>query len=53
MRTFAPTGLSLPMKLMQEIDNQRGDVPRSKYILRLIQKGLNTTGIESKSANIR
>ena len=42
MKKFAPTGLSLPMKLMNEIDGQRGDVPRSRYILKLIQKAMNT-----------
>jgi hypothetical protein len=33
-----PVGISLPTKLIQKIDTERKDVPRSKYILRLIEK---------------
>ncbi|WP_161486431.1 hypothetical protein [Candidatus Nitrosocosmicus hydrocola] len=42
MKKYAPTGLSLPVKLMNEIDLQRGDVSRSRFILRMIQKVLET-----------
>jgi metal-responsive CopG/Arc/MetJ family transcriptional regulator len=27
-------GITLPVSLLQEIDNKRGDIPRSKYIRR-------------------
>jgi len=33
-------GLSLPEELIAAIDEYRGDVTRSKYILRLIEEGL-------------
>jgi hypothetical protein len=33
-----PLGISLPTKLIEKIDTERKDVPRSKYILRLIEK---------------
>ena len=33
------TGLSLPEELMQRIDRERGDVPRSRFLLRLIEAG--------------
>jgi len=37
MRKNAQTGISLPIELMQKIDQERGDIPRSKFIFRLIQ----------------
>jgi len=33
-----PVGISLPTKLIEKIDTERKDVPRSRYILRLIEK---------------
>ena len=35
-----PIGISLPEDIIQEIDTQRGDVARSRYILRLIEASL-------------
>lgn len=32
-----PVGISLPRELMEEIDLQRGDIPRSKYIVRALK----------------
>jgi hypothetical protein len=37
-----PVGISLPTKLIEKIDTKRKDVPRSKYILRLIEKEVHT-----------
>lgn len=34
------TGLSLPENTIEYIDDQRGDISRSKYILRIIEKNL-------------
>jgi hypothetical protein len=34
------TGLSLPEGIVKSIDSQRGDISRSKYILRIIEKNL-------------
>lgn len=34
------TGISLPHKVIKALDDQRGDVSRSKYILRIIEKVL-------------
>ena len=31
-------GISLPTKLMKKIDVERGDVPRSRYVLRILEK---------------
>ena len=38
MKRYTPTGLSLPTDLMHKIDCDRGDVPRSRYLLRIIEK---------------
>jgi hypothetical protein len=38
MKRFTATGLSLPVRLMQEIDKNRGDIPRSRYLLRVLEK---------------
>lgn len=38
MRKRVPTGLSLPIEMMQKIENDRGDVSRSRYLLRLLEK---------------
>ncbi|HZI70256.1 MAG TPA: hypothetical protein VFD60_03745 [Nitrososphaeraceae archaeon] len=31
-------GISLPKEFMQKIDVERGDVPRSRYVLRILEK---------------
>jgi hypothetical protein len=38
MRKCRNAGFSLPAELMNEIDAQRGDISRSRYLLRLIEK---------------
>jgi metal-responsive CopG/Arc/MetJ family transcriptional regulator len=38
MKLYISTGLSLPRKLLRKIDIERGDVSRSRYILRLLEK---------------
>lgn len=32
--------LTIPLELLKKIDGRRGDVPRSKFILRLLESGL-------------
>jgi len=34
------TGISLPEKIIKNIDAHRGDINRSKYILRILEKEL-------------
>lgn len=36
-------GFSLPPELMRSIDSERGDISRSRYVLRLIEKSLSVT----------
>lgn len=35
-------GISLPKELMKKIDIDRGDIPRSRYVLRMLEKQYNT-----------
>lgn len=39
-RKVKTAGISLPEGVIKYIDNQRGDISRSKYILRIIEKNL-------------
>jgi hypothetical protein len=32
-----PIGISFPKKIISRIDSERGDVPRSRYILRIVE----------------
>lgn len=32
-----PIGISFPKEVISRIDNERGDVPRSRYILRIVE----------------
>jgi hypothetical protein len=38
-----PTGFSLPSDLIQKIDEERGDIPRSRFLLRILEKVYLTT----------
>jgi len=38
MRKNTATGISLPNELVKKIDAERGDIPRSRYVLRLLEK---------------
>ncbi|MBA2267168.1 MAG: hypothetical protein H0W19_02360 [Nitrosopumilus sp.] len=40
-----PIGVSLRVELINLIDNKRGDISRSRYILRLIESGLKQNNI--------
>ena len=33
-------GITLPISLLKQIDNNRGDIPRSKYIRRAVERYL-------------
>jgi hypothetical protein len=38
MQKYKSTGLSLPTELMLKIDRERGDIPRSRFLLRLVEQ---------------
>ena len=37
MQSSISVGISLPKKIMSEIDSERGDVSRSRFLLRLLE----------------
>jgi metal-responsive CopG/Arc/MetJ family transcriptional regulator len=43
INSFA-TGISMPLNLLAEIDTIRKDVPRSRFIVRMIQENLPQSG---------
>ena len=48
IKNNAPFGFSLPKDLIELIDRERGDISRSKYVLRLIEKSLCNTNNDKK-----
>ncbi|MDR4491934.1 MAG: hypothetical protein R2685_13710 [Candidatus Nitrosocosmicus sp.] len=42
------TGISLPEKTIHFIDKQRGDISRSKYILRIIEKTQSSEAVSAQ-----
>jgi hypothetical protein len=40
-------GISMPLEILEKVDKQRGDIPRSRFLLRMIENNLAT--LESKS----
>jgi hypothetical protein len=38
MQVSQSVGISLPVSLLKRIDSERGDIPRSRFLLRLLQK---------------
>jgi metal-responsive CopG/Arc/MetJ family transcriptional regulator len=43
-------GITLPKSMIQKIDQKRGDIPRSRYIRRAIEKYLGSKDIDNKVA---
>jgi hypothetical protein len=44
MQNYITAGLSLPKDILLKIDKERGDIPRSKYILRILQRMFANAG---------
>jgi hypothetical protein len=38
MQTSIAVGISLPRKIVTKIDHDRGDIPRSRYVLRILEE---------------
>jgi len=47
--TSVIVGVSLPEHVVQEIDNDRGDVSRSRFLLRLVQRAYKDESYNSGS----
>jgi hypothetical protein len=43
-------GITLPKSMIQKIDQKRGDIPRSRYIRRAIEKYLGSKDIDKVAA---
>jgi metal-responsive CopG/Arc/MetJ family transcriptional regulator len=41
-------GITLPKSILLKIDNKRGDIPRSRYIRKAIERYLGNKDIDSK-----
>jgi metal-responsive CopG/Arc/MetJ family transcriptional regulator len=46
-------GITLPKSIIQRIDKKRGDIPRSRYILRSIENYLSSSSSGSKDTDKR
>jgi hypothetical protein len=41
MKSALPVGISMSRKILLSIDSKRGDIPRSKYVVRILEKTLH------------
>ncbi len=51
MQKYSATGLSLPSEVLKRIDVERGDISRSRYVLRQLEKVLQTDSTSGERAN--
>jgi hypothetical protein len=51
MQETIAVGISLPKKIMSQIDSERGDVSRSRFLLRLIERQRIVSNVETKNVN--
>ena len=52
MKSNLVLGISLPRQIVGQIDSERGDVPRSRYVLRILEKQYALKGIEVKEGSL-
>lgn len=53
MQSCISVGISLPKKIMSHIDSERGDIPRSRFLLRMIEGIIDAENLHRKSTDIR
>jgi hypothetical protein len=46
-------GITLPKSILQTIDQSRGDIPRSRYIRRAIERHLSSKDIDKVAAVVK
>jgi len=46
------TGLSLPGELLRKIDAERGDISRSRYLLRLIERAYEAKNLKEDGLSV-
>ena len=39
MQDKIAVGISMPRSIVKRLDNDRGDIPRSRYLIRILEKG--------------
>jgi hypothetical protein len=44
LQKYIPIGISLPKEILTMIDTKRGDIARSRYLLRVIENALKGEG---------
>jgi metal-responsive CopG/Arc/MetJ family transcriptional regulator len=44
-------GITLPKSIIQKIDNKRGDIPRSRYIRRAVERYLGNSSSKDTDTN--
>jgi hypothetical protein len=47
-KKYKISGISLPKSILSKIDRDRGPIPRSRYLLKLIEIAYNTNEIKSQ-----
>lgn len=48
-----PVGICIPIDLLESIDNERGDIPRSVYVTKLLKQALKAKAEEANSIRPR
>ena len=51
MQESIAVGISLPKKIMSKIDSERGDISRSRFLLRLNERQRIVANVETKKIN--
>ncbi len=48
-----PVGISIPENILEQIDKDRKDVPRSRYLLRVLERSYNNQKEQTDSPESR
>jgi hypothetical protein len=51
MQRIISVGISFPKNVLAKIDSERGDVPRSRYLLRVLENALQSEQKEKSKKN--
>jgi metal-responsive CopG/Arc/MetJ family transcriptional regulator len=51
MQRIISVGISFPKNVLTKIDSERGDVPRSRYLLRVLENALRSEEKEKSKKN--
>jgi|GEM_PF-570450 len=52
MTDITPVGISLPAEIISKIDMERGDIPRSRYILRILQDTYSQRKLKERTKSV-